>query len=230
MTMIIAVLSPNYALALADRRANTDIKIAGFNFRVEQQFQKLWPSDDRVSLLGVAGTVPFHGTYVDDVKNLGGCKTDEAIAARYVAHGAFEDFPSLPAGEWHSEQSIHIYPAAGRYIICAQSINRVKYERMYIRNSPVELRHTIIGSGLEAAPQLLSEEPFKSEWDALSKRLGLDAFDEVFGFWVRVIRAVSQRVPSVGDTFIAARMTAQDPRWVSYNPKTTTWMPIPSEA
>lgn len=224
MTMVVAVLSPHYALVMADQAVtfpDINIKVGDVPVTIQRpsmNFQKLWPSDDHTSLLAVAGTIRFHGTYVDDVKNLGGINVDEAIAKKFVEHGQFSDFPNLPIGTYLPEESLHIYSSGGRFIICAQAVNKFRYERLYLKDSPMKVKQTVIGSGLSVVPHLLdNEEPFKSEWELLSQRTGMDAFEHVFRFWKRVYQTVSQRVPSVGASTISVRLTVDRPKWMGFN-------------
>ncbi len=231
--MIATVLSPHYALVMADRLVTIppiDFQLGGINLKLKvptPPFQKIFASTDRMSVIAVAGSLPFHGTYVDDVINLGGFQVDEAIAARYLAHANFKDFPTMPAGQFSPEESFHVYRASGRFIICIQSVSPLNYLRLHQRNFWEELFHVVIGSGKSVADRLLEQEPFKSEWAALVPQVEMDVFDNVFRFWKRMFRAVSEREQSVGSQTISARMTTEDPVWKTFDG--TIWRPIPQE-
>lgn len=232
MTFVVAVLSDEFALVAADRRAHLRKGVVfqwnGVTHSVTDDegvfvdgLSKVYTSDDDEGLVTYAGT-NAQQSHIASGKYLVGFARDEHIHAAFQKVTNYADYVNqVAATEFMPEACLHLFRQADRFY--ATHFHAFKYEcrRRTYRNLRGELLTIAIGSGQVVWDPVMMIPSVQESWKSLEEKAKTGAITpaEVREFLRRMFAVASMFVKDVSAAFDAYVLT-----------KTGIWTQLPDTA
>lgn len=242
MTLVVGVLSPEYALALADTYSiitldnPATVALPGggtFTLPAGQPLEGQNPHKIRFSAnleeaFAFAGTSNIGDEPLGLPSGMVGVAADEHIARKLGQEADAAGFAKMPAGNYAGTAALHIYRCAGRFIASAFFGSAVRgVVRLWTRCCPHRLLWVAIGSGEGHVAQLLTTPHVAEQWEDMAREIGTNRLDHVEAFWAKVIGAVSTRQNDVNNVVVRAVRTIDTGTWQVRPPQAYEWADAP---
>lgn len=233
MTFVVAVLSPEYAMAMADTRTilhgpgSADIGLPSGPIIIAEderivvdgdpRLDKIKFTQDMTEAFAHAGshdtTKPLFGFQAE----MRGIEADEHIAQQFHAFANFQGVPALPRGVHDTCGALHWYRGNDRFLATRLYAGPGILERTTYRNNRDDLRWLAIGSGAPHADGALRSGPMAEEWSELSKRTDLADAPGVLRFWSKLFAIASSAEEDVNSLVSAWIQPKSSDRWEKYS-------------
>lgn len=242
MTLVVGVLSPEYALALADTYSiitldnPATVALPGGGTLTLPSGQPI-PVRDRQKLHFSANfeeAFAFAGTSNIGEHPLGlrsgvlGVEADEHIGRRFAEQANAAGFAAMPTASYPSMEALHLYRCAERFVATYFYASPGRGTvHLWTRCRPSRLVWVAIGSGERHVAQLLVAPQVAAQWEELARDVSKDRLDRVEAFWGKVVGAVSTRQDDVNNVVVRAVRTIETGTWQVRPPQAYEWADAP---
>lgn len=242
MTLVVGVLSPEYALALADTYSvvtldnpatvalpggGTLTLPSGQPLEIQNP-HKIRFSANLEEAFAFAGTSNIGEDPLGLPSGVVGVEADEHIARKLGQEADSAGFATIPAGTYAGTAALHIYRCAGRFIASFFFGSAVRgVLRLWTRCCPHRLLWVAIGSGESHVAQLLVTPHVANQWEDMAQDISANRLDQVEAFWGKVIGAVSARQNDVNNVVARAVRTIDSGTWQVRPPQAYEWVEAP---
>lgn len=228
MTFAVAILSPEYALVMADFRSilpgpNTVPMPDGSICTLAEDEQIVVDSDIRLDKItfhpdlreafSFAGSYSLSEPYLGFETPLAGFDADEHLARRFEKLAAFRGLTALPRGEMDTSAALHIFREDDQFLATRVYAGPAIFTRHTYRHFLDRLRWIGIGSGDNHVTEALRQGPLADEWAALSQRTSIASIDDIILFWGKLFALASTREYDVNSVVSSWIRTAESERW-----------------
>lgn len=228
MTLIVAVLSPEYALAMADTHvvisgpgsANlgdgaTHVIDQGYRMVVDGHpgLPKVMFNTALTDAVGSSGSRDAQATFLGLQVDLAGIEIDERIAEHLEPKSEFRSYHALPPGSYTTYSALHAYRAGHRFVATRISSGPGSFSRRCYRSNKKHLEWAAIGSGKAHAVSFMGRQEVRKEWAKLSTQLATSGIDQVLAFWGRVFAFVSTVDELVNSMVSAWVLGSESEQW-----------------
>lgn len=228
MTFAVAILSPEYALAMADFRtifpgpnavpmpdgtirtlAEDEQVVADADIRLDKV--KFHP--DLREAFSFSGSSNLSEPYLGFESPLSGFDADEHLARRFEKLADFRGLTALPRGEMDTSAALHIFREDGQFLATRVYAGPAIFTRHTYRNFLDKLRWIGIGSGDNHATEALRQGPLADEWAALLQRPSIGDVDNTILFWGKLFALASTHEYNVNSIVSSWVRFAESERW-----------------
>lgn len=229
MTLIVSILSPQYALVMSDNKSIIQGP-AQFNrmdgstvsLDVEEHFvveddprlEKVFLSNNRQDAFAHSGTRDGEDPFFISLRALNGPQADEAIFDKVKESTRFAELPFLLPGKYPGQGWVHVYKANNFFLASILSSDPATLTRKTYRSGGRKLVWVAAGSGEKHVQDILSNPSFQETWNALCQKTELTEIESIMTFWSQIFLKVSARQYDVNKTTSFWLLTQDSSEWI----------------